>query len=72
MPSSCPIIRKDHLQPGDLVFFAAGDDITHVGVYIGNERFAHASSRAGISISTLFQNYYSTHFAFGTRIIRVE
>lgn len=67
-----PIIHRDRLQPGDLVFFAAGDEITHVGVYLGNERFAHASSKAGISISTLSQSYYATHFAFGTRIIRVE
>lgn len=67
-----PIIRRERLQPGDLVFFAAGDDITHVGVYIGNERFAHASSKAGISVNTLFQSYYSAHFAFGTRIIRVQ
>jgi lipoprotein Spr len=67
-----PIIRRDRLQPGDLVFFAASDDITHVGVYLGNERFAHASSKAGISVNTLFQSYYSAHFAFGTRIIRVQ
>lgn len=67
-----PIIRKDRLQPGDLVFFAAGEEITHVGVYLGNERFAHASTKAGISTNTLLQNYYATHFAFGTRIIRVE
>ncbi|TNJ39001.1 NlpC/P60 family protein [Chlorobaculum thiosulfatiphilum] len=67
-----PIIRKDHLQPGDLVFFAAGADITHVGVYIGNKQFAHASTRAGISVNALYQSYYNTNFAFGTRVIRVE
>jgi murein DD-endopeptidase / murein LD-carboxypeptidase len=67
-----PIIHRDRLQPGDLVFFAAGNEITHVGVYIGNQRFAHASSKAGISVSTLLQRYYNDRFAFGTRIIRVE
>jgi len=67
-----PLIRRDRLQPGDLVFFAAGDDISHVGVYLGNKQFAHASTRAGISVNALYQSYYNTNFAFGTRVIRVE
>ena len=67
-----PIIRRERLQPGDLVFFAAGDDISHVGVYLGGEKFAHASSKAGISVNSLFEKYYSARFAFGTRIVRVK
>jgi lipoprotein Spr len=67
-----PIIPRDHLQPGDLVFFTAGEEINHVGVYLGNQRFAHASSTVGISINTLFEQYYSAHFAFGTRIVRIK
>jgi lipoprotein Spr len=67
-----PIIPRDRLQPGDLVFFAAGEEITHVGVYLGGEKFAHASSTVGISVNALGEQYYSTHFAFGTRIVRVQ
>jgi hypothetical protein len=67
-----PIIHRDRLQPGDLVFFASGEEIDHVGVYLGNERFAHASTTVGISVNTLFQSYYAARFAFGARIIRVK
>ncbi len=67
-----PIIRQDRLQPGDLVFFAAGEEITHVGVYLGGEKFAHASTTAGIRVNTLLERYYQQHYAFGTRIIVVR
>jgi len=67
-----PIIRRDNLKPGDLVFFTSGSDIDHVGVYLGDQRFAHASSSVGISINTLIQQYYAARFAFGTRIIVVK
>lgn len=67
-----PIISRNRLEPGDLLFFVSGNDIGHVGVYLGNQRFAHASSSAGVTVSSLFQNYYSDHFAFGTRIIKVK
>ena len=67
-----PVIPRDGLRPGDLLFFAAGDEITHVGVYLGNERFAHASTTVGISINSLLERYYATRFAFGTRIIVIR
>jgi murein DD-endopeptidase / murein LD-carboxypeptidase len=67
-----PIIPHDRLRPGDLLFFTAGEEITHVGVYLGDERFAHASTTAGISVNTLLERYYQQHFAFGTRIIVVR
>ena len=48
-----PVSTSD-LQPGDLVFFYPG--ITHVGMYIGNGKFIHASSpRTGIKVSVLAQ-----------------
>ena len=67
-----PIIPRDRLRPGDLVFFSSGEQIDHVGVYLGSEKFAHASTTAGISVSTLFQSYYAARFAFGARIIVVR
>jgi cell wall-associated NlpC family hydrolase len=67
-----PIISRERLKPGDLLFFASGNEIDHVGVYLGDEKFAHSSSSTGISINTLLQKYYAARFAFGTRIIVVK
>ena len=47
-------------------------DVYKRQVYIGNKQFAHASTRAGISVNALYQSYYNTNFAFGTRVIRVQ
>ncbi len=67
------IVPRRALQRGDLVFFSSGgDSIDHVGVFLGDERFAHSASREGVRISSLRQSWYETHFAFGTRVIRVE
>lgn len=57
----CINIRKENLQPGDLVFFATGSDrnrVSHVGIYIGNGDIIHASSSRGVIISNLTENYY--------------
>jgi cell wall-associated NlpC family hydrolase len=65
-------ISKSNLKVGDLVFFttyAAG--ASHVGIYLGNDQFIHASSGAGkIVISSLFSNsYYSSHYIGAKRIL---
>lgn len=57
----CINIRKENLQPGDLVFFATGSNrnrVSHVGLYIGNGDIIHASSSRGVIISNLTENYY--------------
>lgn len=57
--------------PGDLVFFAntysAG--ISHVGIYIGDGQFVHAENAStGVTISSLYSNYYSGHYHGAYRI----
>lgn len=60
---SAELINEKQAQPGDLVFFRIkGRRIDHVGVYLGNRRFAHASSSKGVVISSLDESYYAKHF----------
>jgi murein DD-endopeptidase / murein LD-carboxypeptidase len=67
------IVPRQQLRRGDLVFFSSGGDtVDHVGVFIGEGRFAHSATRAGVTVSSLQQEWYSTHFAFGTRVINVN
>jgi lipoprotein Spr len=62
-------VGKDDLKEGDLVFFKIHSRrISHVGIYLGNGRFAHASSR-GVAISSLDDNYYSRYFYKGGRML---
>lgn len=63
-------IEKDNLEFGDLVFFKTRRyaPITHVGVYLGDDLFAHASSRDGVTISSLESSYYKRTFKGGKRI----
>jgi len=62
-------VGKDDLKEGDLVFFKIHSRrISHVGIYLGNGRFAHASSK-GVAISSLDDNYYSRYFYRGGRLL---
>ncbi|GAA4332555.1 hypothetical protein GCM10023149_38880 [Mucilaginibacter gynuensis] len=62
-------VSKDELKEGDLVFFKIHSrSISHVGVYLGNGRFAHASSK-GVAISSLDDNYYNRYFYKGGRLL---
>ncbi len=63
------------LKKGDLLFFLTdkkrGIPITHVGMYIGNDKFIHAASRKkGIIISSFSKSRYRRLFVKATRIIR--
>jgi len=63
----------DDLQFGDLVFFDTRSGVSpgHVGIYIGDELFAHASSKKGVTISSLNHTYYKDRF-MGSRRIEPE
>jgi len=60
----------DDLQFGDLVFFDTRSGVSpgHVGIYIGDNLFAHASSKKGVTISSITHSYYKTRFMSGRRI----
>ncbi len=64
--------HKSELQPGDLVFFASSSGwyVSHVGMYIGDGQFIHASSGSGVvKISDLSNWYYSTYFYGAARML---
>ncbi|SFC31372.1 lipoprotein Spr [Parapedobacter composti] len=66
-------IRKEDLRPGDLVFFKIRSrNITHVGVYIGDDKFAHASSSRGVMISNLNEAYWKRYYYNGGRMRMAE
>lgn len=59
------------LQPGDLVFFNTSlvGGISHVGVYVDNNTFAHASSSQGVTKSSLRERYFSKRYVRANRIM---
>lgn len=62
-------IKKENLQEGDLVFFKInGNDVSHVGIYLAQNKFVHASSSKGVVISLLNNTYYENHYLGGGRI----
>ena len=63
-------IPKEDLKEGDLVFFNTHGGVSHVGLYLENNYFVHASSSNGVTISNLDDNYYSKRFICGGRIIK--
>ena len=64
-------VAKNELQEGDLVFFNTRGGVSHVGVYICNGYFTHASARNGITINNLDESYYRARFICGGRIGKV-
>lgn len=57
------------LHEGDLVFFRIHKKrISHVGIYLENDKFVHASTSAGVMISDLKEPYWKRYFAGGGRL----
>ena len=63
-------VSRDSLQVGDLVFFGYGSYANHVGMYIGNGNFVHASTPStGVRVNSLNETYYNTRYIGARRII---
>jgi len=66
-------LTRKELKPGDLIFFDTSKErkgvVNHVGIYIGNDKFIHASSGAGkVVISSLNQSFYKQRFLWGQSV----
>jgi lipoprotein Spr len=55
-------ISAVEMREGDLVFFNTTGGVSHVGIYLTNNKFVHASSSKGVTISDLFDPYYLKRF----------
>lgn len=65
----CEKIEPDQLRAGDLLFFnTRGRGVSHVGIYLGNNKFIHASVSNGVMVSDRFEPYYSKRFLGAGRI----
>ena len=66
------IFNPGDLKKGDLVFFtksySTSDYITHVGIYLGNGKFIHASTSNGVIETPLNNPWWGQRFVFGTRV----
>ena len=61
-------VKKSDLKPGDLVFFKTSKTDKHVGVYVGNNNFLHASIR-GIQFTSMDKPFYKKNYWTSRRII---
>ncbi|MGY5956212.1 bifunctional murein DD-endopeptidase/murein LD-carboxypeptidase [Kosakonia sp. BK9b] len=62
-------ISRTSLRTGDLVLFRAGSTGRHVGIYIGNNQFVHASTSSGVMISSMDEPYWKKRYNEARRIL---
>jgi cell wall-associated NlpC family hydrolase len=65
------LVFRNDLRPGDLIFFVTLKDkqVDHVGIYLGDAKFVHASPSKGVVVSSLLQDYYVQRYHSARRII---
>ena len=70
------ITEMKDLVRGDLVFFIRSYKtdlfITHSGIYIGNDKFIHASTSKGVTVTSLYDRWWNEKFIFGTRVFSLS
>ncbi|GGG09877.1 hypothetical protein GCM10010912_62870 [Paenibacillus albidus] len=66
-------VSQEEMRAGDLVFFnTSGRGVSHVGIYVGEGKFAHASSSRGVTISSLSEKYYVNRYVGAKRIMSTD
>jgi murein DD-endopeptidase len=67
--SAAMSISLTDAEPGDLLFFRYDQKISHVAIYLGDERFVHApSSGKQVSVDSLRNPHYQQHFVRAGRL----
>ncbi|HGN1705946.1 TPA: bifunctional murein DD-endopeptidase/murein LD-carboxypeptidase [Providencia rettgeri] len=67
--SSGKSVKRNNLKAGDLVLFKTGRRMKHVGIYIGDDKFVHASTSNGVIVSEMTNTYWSKRYYASRRII---
>lgn len=71
MTEDVRFVSKNDLKAGDILFFKINSrKISHVGIYIADNKFIHASTKSGVVVSDLAQKYYADSFYKGGRVRR--
>ena len=55
-------VARTSLKSGDLVFFNTGQSKKHVGIYLGDDQFMHASVSKGVTLSSLYSSYWQERY----------
>ena len=63
-------IKDKDLKEGDLVFFKSGRSISHVGLYVANNKFVQASTSGGVTITDLDDAYWSKKYVGAGRVLQ--
>ena len=69
---SSRIISATEIKEGDLVFFNTTGGVSHVGIYLLNNKFIHASTSLGVTVSDMFDPFYLKRFIGAGRIEKPE
>ncbi len=65
------VVPQEDLKFGDLIFFnTTGQNPSHVGIYIGDDMFAHASVSFGVTLSSMYSSYYKKRFTEARRLLQ--
>jgi cell wall-associated NlpC family hydrolase len=67
-------VSLSELKPGDLLFFKTyKQDVSHVGIYIGDGKMVHAATRGGqVMVSSIYDPYYRQRFLFAKRVVEAK
>jgi hypothetical protein len=67
-------VARKNLEYGDLIFFNTRKAVrvSHVGIYLGDNLFVHASSRYGVTVSSLESDYYDKRFIGAKRLTQKD
>ncbi|WP_431030438.1 NlpC/P60 family protein [Lysinibacillus sp. LZ02] len=62
-------VSKSNLQVGDLVFYnTSGRGVSHVGIYVGNNKFIHSGTSTGVTVASMSTSYWATRYVGAKRI----
>ena len=66
-------VSKNELRTGDLIFFDTtginNGQISHVGIYMGDDKFIHSESTRGVTVSNLSSGYYTRNYVKAIRVL---